>query len=196
MSPPPVARSASIDGRRIFVLDDVVPQEDAAALHLIVSHRQFTKTERASNAHADYTHWVTHVDLDAAARLAVAAAARRAVGELFPGDRTMFRAYCNVAQFGDMLFAHRDCAPGKTDITALYYVCVEWNIDWGGETVFFDDAGDAVFAVTPRPRRMVVFDGAIRHVGRPPNRICFEPRYTLAMKFRDQESPVLAEGLD
>lgn len=195
MSPITVARSASIDGCRIFVLDDVVSEGDAAVLHLILNRSQFTRTERASKAFAEYKHWVTSLDLDATAKLAVAAVARRAVAELFPGPRTMFRAYCNVALFGDMLFAHRDCAPGNTDVTALYYVCTDWNIDWGGETVFFDVTGDVLFAVTPRPRRMVLFDGAINHVGRPPNRICFEPRYTLALKFRSDAAPVQAEGV-
>ena len=32
-------------------------------------------------------------------------------------------------------------------------------------------------------RVLVVFDGAIKHVGRPPNRICYHPRYTFAIKF-------------
>ncbi|PLX57465.1 MAG: proline hydroxylase, partial [Chromatiales bacterium] len=32
------------------------------------------------------------------------------------------------------------------------------------------------------PGRLVVFHGAIRHAGRPPNKICLAPRYTFAMK--------------
>ena len=28
----------------------------------------------------------------------------------------------------------------------------------------------------------VAYDGAIRHAGRPPNRICYAPRYTFAIK--------------
>ena len=30
---------------------------------------------------------------------------------------------------------------------------------------------------------LVIFDGAIKHAGRPPNRICYAPRYTMAIKF-------------
>jgi SM-20-related protein len=37
--------------------------------------------------------------------------------------------------------------------------------------------------VSPRPGRLVIFDGSIPHAGRPPSRICHAPRYTLAYKF-------------
>ncbi len=42
---------------------------------------------------------------------------------------------------------------------------------------------DPQFVVGPKPGRLVIFDGAIPHAGRPPTRICFAPRYTYAMKF-------------
>ena len=40
----------------------------------------------------------------------------------------------------------------------------------------------AQFVASPKPGRLVVFDGAIKHVGRPPNRICYAPRFTFAIK--------------
>ena len=58
-------------------------------------------------------------------------------------------------------------------------------MEWGGETLFFDESGDAVFVTTPRTGRLVLFDGAIRHVGRPPTAICPETRFTFALKFVD-----------
>ncbi|HJR13321.1 MAG TPA: 2OG-Fe(II) oxygenase [Rhodanobacteraceae bacterium] len=58
----------------------------------------------------------------------------------------------------------------------------EWNAEWGGETLFYNSNMDAEAVVTPKPGRLVVFDGNITHVGRPPNRICYAPRYALAFK--------------
>lgn len=81
-----------------------------------------------------------------------------------------------------MLFTHTDALPGQKGLTALWYIAPEWNVEWGGETLFYDSGLDAVAVVTPRPGRLVVFDGSITHVGRPPNRICYVPRYTLAFK--------------
>jgi Rps23 Pro-64 3,4-dihydroxylase Tpa1-like proline 4-hydroxylase len=86
------------------------------------------------------------------------------------------------------LFTHTDCLPEQNELTALVYVSDEWNIEWGGETLFFDENDDCAFACTPKPGRVVVFHGAIKHVGRPPTRLCYKPRYTLAYKFAPAEA--------
>jgi hypothetical protein len=70
----------------------------------------------------------------------------------------------------------------------LWFIAPDWNVEWGGETVFFDSVMDAQIAVSPRPGRLVLFDGSLTHVGRPPNRICYAPRYTLAFKLQPQKS--------
>jgi len=95
-----------------------------------------------------------------------------------------YRAYTNVASFGDMLFTHTDCLPGQHDLTALWYLCERWDVEWGGETMFYDAHDEVALAVVPRPGRLVIFDGAIKHAGRPPSRICHVPRYTFAIKFQ------------
>jgi hypothetical protein len=38
--------------------------------------------------------------------------------------------------------------------------------------------------VSPRPGRLLLFDGAIRHAGKPPNRNCPVARFTFAIKLR------------
>jgi len=93
-----------------------------------------------------------------------------------------YRSYVNVAHYGDMLFSHVDCVEGAGELTALWYVCDQWDHEWGGETVFFDRQRDVRAAVSPRPGRLVLFDGDILHAGRPPNRNCHAPRFTLAVK--------------
>lgn len=100
-----------------------------------------------------------------------------------PGERyRAYRAYTNHAAYGDMLYTHCDCGPDQRELTALWYMTTHWEPEWGGETMFFDSSGDAMFCVSPRPGRLVLFDGAIPHVGRPPSRICYAPRYTFAIK--------------
>jgi hypothetical protein len=44
--------------------------------------------------------------------------------------------------------------------------------------------GEAQLAVSPSPARLLLFDGAIRHAGKPPNRNCPWARYTFAIKLR------------
>jgi hypothetical protein len=72
-------------------------------------------------------------------------------------------------------------------------IAPEWNAEGGGETLFYNSNMDAEIAVAPKPGWLVVFDGNITHVGRPPYRICYAPRYALAFKLnrphRDVRAP-------
>jgi Rps23 Pro-64 3,4-dihydroxylase Tpa1-like proline 4-hydroxylase len=104
---------------------------------------------------------------------------------LLPASRYRpYRAYTNHASYGDMLFTHTDAQLGSDEFTALWFLCEQWETEWGGETLFYDSAGDAQVAVSPRPGRLLMFDGAIRHAGKPPNRNCFVSRFTFAIKLR------------
>jgi SM-20-related protein len=97
------------------------------------------------------------------------------------------RLYVNSTVYGDMYYPHRDFAENEPHITVLYYANPKWNADWGGETILYDDDGDAQLAVTPRPGRILAFRGAILHRGGVPTRICFEERLTVAYKLRVPE---------
>jgi len=187
MTPNPAALAASrelqIDGRPLRVFDGHLP--DVGDYVQGLSRAAFTRTEIARPDTAQYRHWATEVKLDALVRQPIFDTTRRAVlGMAAPGYHYRpYRAYTNVASYGDMLFTHTDCLPDQHDLTALWYLSASWDVEWGGETVFFDAADEIACAVLPKPGRLVVFDGAIKHVGRPPNRICYAPRYTFAIKF-------------
>ncbi len=177
------SREMEIDGRPLRVYDDYLDNvgEYVAAL----ARAAYTRTEVARPETAEHKHWATEVTMDALVRQPIFDITRRAVlGFVGQGaGYRPYRAYTNVASFGDMLFSHTDCLPAQHDLTALWYLCEQWDLEWGGETMFYDSAGEVACAVTPKPGRLVIFDGAIRHAGRPPNRICYAPRYTFAIKF-------------
>lgn len=180
----PVAprRAVEIDGRHVYVFDGLLAGVGEYVQAL--SRAPFTRTEIARPDTAGYRHWVTETRLDLLARQPILALTSNAIGRVRPGEHYRpYRAYTNVAVYGDMLFSHVDCLPEQRELTALWYLCEEWDLEWGGETVFFDSQDEIACAVRPRPGRLVVFDGAIKHVGRPPNRLCYAPRYTFAIKF-------------
>jgi Rps23 Pro-64 3,4-dihydroxylase Tpa1-like proline 4-hydroxylase len=179
MSVNPAALAASrellIDGRPLRVFDGHLPNVGDYVRGL--SRAAFTRTEVARE-----------IKLEALVPQPIFDLTRRAVlGFTTPQfGYKPYRAYTNVASFGDMLFSHTDCLPDQHDLTALWYLCEHWDLEWGGETMFYDAQDEIACAVQPRPGRLVVFDGAIKHVGRPPNRICYAPRYTFAIKFERQ----------
>ncbi|HXY98036.1 MAG TPA: 2OG-Fe(II) oxygenase [Steroidobacteraceae bacterium] len=178
-------RRHSIDGREVRVYDGLLKANDLHGLTAALQNGPFTRTEFARPDTRAFLHWVLTISIDAATQLPVYQPTLAAAEE-FAGQTAhrIYRCYCNHAAYGDMLFTHTDCAPGAGELTALWFITPEWNPEWGGETLFFDSSMDAQVAVSPRPGRLVLFDGSLPHVGRPPNRICYVSRYTLAYKLQ------------
>lgn len=67
-------------------------------------------------------------------------------------------------------------------IAAIVYCNPEWKIEWAGETILFDDAGEAMAAVLPKPGRITFIHGDPLHVARGASRICPWPRRVLVYK--------------
>ena len=177
-------RTASIDGREIFVFDGLVPPEESTRYFHALSQAAFTRTESA-RPDADTRHWVCEMPVENLPRTTLWHATEKAVASLRPGERYLpYRVYTNFASYGDTLLTHVDALPNAREFTALWFLCERWDTEWGGETLFYDAAGDAQIAVSPAPGRLLLFDGAIRHAGKPPNRNCTVPRYTFAIKLR------------
>ena len=182
-------RQGSVEGADVFVFDGLVPSADLTAYVDSLARSPFTRTEVARMDLADRRHWISELPLDNLVQLPIWAATERAVGHVRPGQRyEPTRAYTNYSAYGDMLYAHRDCSADERGLTALWFLMTEWEPEWGGETMFFDSSGDALFCASPKPGRLVLFDGSIPHVGRPPSRICFAPRYTFAIKLQPAAS--------
>lgn len=176
-------RVVLIDGRALKIFDGYLDNvsEYVAAL----SRAAFTRNEIARPETAEYKHWATEIKIDSLLRQPIYEITRlAALSFATPGvSYRPYRAYTNVASYGDMLFTHTDCTPEQHDLTALWYLCERWDLEWGGETMFYDADDEVACAVRPRPGRLVIFDGSIKHAGRPPSRICYAPRYTMAVKF-------------
>lgn len=178
-------RYGLVEGRDVLVFDGLVPDADLAAYVEALERAPFTRTEVAKPETAEYRHWVSELPLANVTQLPLWTLTERAAAYARPGERYQpYRAYTNYAGYGDMLYTHTDCDPVRPELTALWFLSTHWDPEWGGETMFFDRSGDAMFCASPRPGRLVLFDCAIPHVGRPPSRICYRPRYTFAIKLR------------
>ncbi|HET8701902.1 MAG TPA: 2OG-Fe(II) oxygenase [Nitrococcus sp.] len=178
-----MTRFQLIEERPIRVYDDLLPLPVMQQLTTALMRAGFARTEIARPDTSSYRHWVTEIPLQTAVDLPVYRPTMDVLRDF--GTAVTYRAYrsyCNYAAYGDMLFTHTDCRPEENDLTALWYITPEWNVEWGGETLFYNSQMDAEAVVSPKPGRLVVFDGRITHAGRPPSRICYAPRYTLAFK--------------
>lgn len=176
-------RHGTVEGRDVFVFDGLLPDSQLAEYVEALERAPFTRTEFAKQETAEYKHWISELPLANVTRLPLWPATERAIAVARPAEEYRpYRAYTNYAAYGDMLYTHCDSLPENRELTALWFMSKNWEPEWGGETMFFDSSGDAMFCASPKPGRLVIFDGAIAHAGRPPSRICFTPRYTFAIK--------------
>ena len=72
----------------------------------------------------------------------------------------------------------------------LYYVNLDWQDGWYGETLFFDkfDTKNIIFASSYVPGRILLFDGDIPHSIRPQSRIASKFRMTLSLFYTKRDN--------
>jgi len=178
----PKIRKSMISGRELFVCDGMVKPVMQQQISTLVRTMHFVRTEK-SRLGVPGLVAVCNIAPETLATDTFLRGLRQTVERLFPDEQfTDQRAYVNCSVYGDAYYIHRDCAAYERHVTALYYVNLEWQPDWGGETIYYNDEEDVEFAIAPRPGRLVIARGAVLHRGNVPTRSCYEERYTLAYK--------------
>ena len=179
-----VAHLGTVDGRLLVALDDAVPGELVAAARENLAERAAFRRHEQSSPNADQRHFVT--DHDAALFCATPLYERIVrLAQLFfhpKAGLTPQRIYTNSMMFGDVAHIHRDGGPSS--VTALLYPNEKWHPSLSGETMFFTEEEETAHAVLPKPGRLLLFVGSIKHCGRPPSRLLWGQRFTLAIKFQ------------
>jgi SM-20-related protein len=98
------------------------------------------------------------------------------------------RAYINLGIHSDPHKIHVDDFSSGSGKTVLIYLNRNWDRDWGGETLFYDDNREEIKYISPFiPGRIIVFDGSIPHSAKPQHFNAPPYRFTLALKFRIHE---------
>ncbi|MFT7621748.1 MAG: hypothetical protein ACI9WU_000913 [Myxococcota bacterium] len=180
---PLIVQALKIAGRDAWVCDHAVPVELRQPAYDDLSGRSFTFTNQDSDATEFVSHLIHQGDLvdsgDAVIDplVGIARAVCRSVGhEALPIERV----YVTTALFGDFQHVHQD---GHV-WTVLFFANARWHTDWGGELLLYQDEDATIAtAVAPRPGRVVIFDGMLKHRAGVPSKYCPEPRIILAVKF-------------
>jgi hypothetical protein len=178
----PKIRKSIISGRELFVCDGMVDPVMQQQVHNLVRTMRYVRSEKSRHgvpglvAVCDFKPETIATDI-------FLRALRETVEKLFPAEQFEDqRAYVNCSVYGDAYYVHRDCVAYERHVTALYYANLEWQSDWGGETIYYNDDEDAELVISPRPGRLVIARGAILHRGNVPTRSCYEERFSLAYK--------------
>lgn len=167
-------------GRPAFILDNFVTPEARQKVYRIYKDLpyEFSDSDRSD------TQYIKHLkhefELDNPLAVFLARTASSFLTDRGLAHRDVYRMYANFNLHGDFQFAHED----GEGWTALFFVNDKWEEDWGGEfTLYIDDELDFGYSISPKPGRMVIFDGMITHRGGVPSKLCYEPRISLAIKF-------------
>ena len=111
-----------------------------------------------------------------------------AVCPKMPKRDHLYGAYINCLKAGDTPGIHVDSPYWVEDNqTVLCYLNVDYHPNFGGETIFYDDKLNAKRVISPKPGRVVGFDGRIPHKGTPPTFRYPVPRYIMSFKYMDPD---------
>lgn len=101
------------------------------------------------------------------------------VGEELVGY-TLVKAALNLSTPADVNFIHAH----PEDKVILYYVNLDWQDGWHGETLFFDEASKNIMFASPyTPGRIIAFDAKIPHTIRPQSHLATFYRMTFALVY-------------
>ena len=90
---------------------------------------------------------------------------------------SLYRMYINLFAPSEKPYFHSDGPEGQ--ITILYYPHLEWDLDDGGETLFF--INNTLYGIPPMPNRMVFFDAPILHRA---TTFRSQHRFSVALKYK------------
>tara|TARA_B000000557_G_scaffold264757_1_gene271537 strand:+ start:10651 stop:11364 length:714 start_codon:yes stop_codon:yes gene_type:complete len=108
--------------------------------------------------------------------------------EMPPRD-WLYSAYINCLKAGDTPGVHVDAPYWVEDNkTVLLYLNPDLDHpNFGGETIFYDHELNAQRIISPKPGRIVLFDGRVPHTGRPPTNRYPVNRYIMSFKYMEPE---------
>ena len=96
-------------------------------------------------------------------------------------SRKISKIIVNLVRSDDVHFIH-----GHDDRqVVLYYINLDWQDGWYGETIFYDpdDTNNIAFTSPYIPGRFILFDGSIPHTIRPQSSKAPKFRFTLSIFF-------------
>jgi hypothetical protein len=89
----------------------------------------------------------------------------------------------NYTNASEKNHAHYDDTRG---LTLIYYLNPEWDVKWGGHTIFFNESiTGAEFTSLYIPNRAVIFDASIPHMILTPTCMAPMPRFSFVIQTRN-----------
>jgi len=174
-----------INNMPIYMFDELVNESSMDVMENFLGNNGFIRNEFSSEDKNNQKHLHFKIEFDKSIYESTryAQVTKHKAKELFY-DIVLDRAYINATAHGDQTFIHTDNG-GELGVSIMTYLGIEddWNPNWGGETMFYNEQLEPELAVLPKKGKIIIFDSRINHVGKPPNKILFNSRYSLVAKY-------------
>ena len=174
----------------IFFMDNLLGPEELQKANQYLNTANWNYGWK-SNDKLGFGHWntdITHTSptnpIDVSDRLPdVMAGFWEKINTAFFQDKAILtRCYANRHTYGVEGYIHTDTKRDE-DYTVVIYMNEIWNMNWGGETSFYNlDRHEIIQSYMPMYGRVLVFKGNVPHCARSVTRICPEARTTLMFK--------------
>ncbi|MGH1344083.1 MAG: 2OG-Fe(II) oxygenase [Nannocystales bacterium] len=184
MKPTVPTRQFTVESdRSLLVFDDLFDPQEVANFSTIIAQLNYERRDSFDNElncnianepfkRAPFLYPVLEALLDSQSK-------RFGVSDPTVG---LSHVYAAAVDSRTALLPHQDSQAPQA-VSFLYYGNVAWRRDWGGETLFYDSAGEVVAGVIPKPGRLAMFHSNIAHRGGAPHPDAPTLRYTIASFF-------------
>lgn len=168
---------------KIFVVDNALDYSNQEALFNFCKNSLYSFGHAASSvSYADLSRFICNLTAEELARTGLDKLFESLVKKHKNRNISIDRSYINVYFPYTPTALHTDDNDPNA-ISFLAYANPHWQVDWAGETQFFDSQiQDIQKSILPQGGRVVFFDSNIPHVARAPAVICPVPRFTLTIK--------------
>lgn len=176
-----------INGRKIVIYDDVFSMQENIDINNTVVHSAFKRCNvdiGGYNLKDTDVKWRSDILPEhLLTRLTLPRYASHIGSDVWK-NLQVINQYINYATPITADLIHTDsCSSQDNAYTILHYANFKWESQWHGETIFYDDNfSEALYAVTIKPGRVVMFNSNIPHSATSPSTIAEYPRYTIVTK--------------
>ena len=167
-------------GKKIEIYDDILPMKIRVDLYLLAKDAQYKIGWHDSDQ-------PEHRAVDNPLHSEMPLFVLNTIGfldytkELLEGYELADKATINLTLPSNTHFVHTH----DYSKILLYYVNLDWNEGYMGETLFYSENKKSIQYASPYvPGRIIVFDGSIPHTIRPQSFMAPMHRFTLAVKLK------------
>ena len=173
-----------VDGFPIWIIDNFLLPHEHEQMYVYCSKSLYT-LEHTSSPHQEnfYPRLVANLTTEQINTLPLTREFNDSL-KMIGVQAKIDRAYINLSNKETVCVEHVD--DDSFGMSMIYYPNTTWNLNWGGETMFFNSKKEVSMTSIVKPNRAIFFDPRILHTGRAPTFAAKANRYTIVYKSKGE----------